>query len=44
MRGAALVASNGDIDWLCLGRFDADPVLLALLDGDARWSLLGGVR
>lgn len=32
MRGAALVAKDATIDWLCLGRFDADPTFAALLD------------
>ncbi len=30
--GSALVAKDGTIDWCCLGRFDAEPVLAALLD------------
>lgn len=30
--GSALVAKDGAIDWACLKRFDADPVLCRLLD------------
>ena len=30
--GSALVSRAGSIDWACLGRFDADPTFLALLD------------
>lgn len=30
--GAALVGTNGSIDWCCLGRFDAEPSLWRLLD------------
>ena len=39
--GCALVARNGDIDWLTLGRFDAAPLAYSILDADVggRWSL-----
>ena len=30
--GGALVATDGDIDWCALGRFDADPVFCRILD------------
>lgn len=30
--GSALVARNGSIDWCCLRRFDAEPVLWRILD------------
>ncbi|MBA3477076.1 MAG: glycoside hydrolase family 15 protein [Lautropia sp.] len=32
--GAALVSTDGGIDWGCLGRFDADPIFCRLLDAD----------
>ena len=32
--GAALVSRAGSIEWACLGRFDADPVFLSLLDAE----------
>ena len=32
--GSALVSRAGSIDWCCLRRFDADPVLFRLLDAD----------
>ena len=39
--GCALVAKNGDIDWLTLGRFDAAPHLFSVLDKGlgGRWRL-----
>ena len=39
--GCALVARNGDIDWLTLGRFDAAPLLFPILDAGlgGTWSL-----
>src|SRR5436309_13152077 len=30
--GAALVARDGTVDWGCLRRFDAEPVLASILD------------
>lgn len=30
--GSALISRDGSVDWCCLGRFDAEPVLCRLLD------------
>ncbi len=37
---SALVSTEGSIDWLCFGRFDAPPVCCRLLDDEAgHWSI-----
>ena len=45
-RTAALVTRLGDVVWYCPGRFDADPLLRALIDPErgAAWRLEGALR
>ena len=39
MKGAALVSRSGDIDWMCVPRFDSEACFAALLGRDehGRW-------
>jgi GH15 family glucan-1,4-alpha-glucosidase len=41
LRSAALVGTDGTVDWFCPGRFDAPSAFAALLDGDrgGHWSM-----
>src|SRR5262245_21636450 len=40
-KGSALVSRNGDIDWLCVPRFDSEACFAALLGRDehGRWGM-----
>src|SRR5215472_4546620 len=41
MKGAALVSKSGDIDWVCVPRFDSEACIAALLGRDehGRWGI-----
>jgi GH15 family glucan-1,4-alpha-glucosidase len=41
MKGAALVSKGGDIDWVCVPRFDSEACMAALLGRDehGRWAI-----
>src|SRR5215469_16264225 len=41
MKGSALVSKSGDIDWVCVPRFDSEACIAALLGRDehGRWGL-----
>jgi GH15 family glucan-1,4-alpha-glucosidase len=43
-RTAALVASDGAIDWMCVPRFDGEPVFGALVGGDEAGCFRAGPR
>lgn len=43
-RTSALVASDGSVDWLCLPRFDGDPVFGRLVGGDEAGTFRIGPR
>ena len=41
MKGSALVSKSGDIDWMCVPRFDSEACIAALLGRDehGRWGI-----
>jgi GH15 family glucan-1,4-alpha-glucosidase len=41
MKGSALVSKSGDVDWVCVPRFDSEACIAALLGRDehGRWGL-----
>ena len=43
-RACALVASDGSVDWMCLPRFDGDPVFGRLVGGDEAGTFRMGPR